>query len=176
MSGTRNTAPVTLDQATTALRLLVMMALGALALWLASQGANAYEVGVLILLAAVGFFVKTGRGRWYGVGVVCVFLALFLGTVSGPLFYPETTGYCDSVFEPFEPGHVVADDAPPGTYQVCEAVRRERIPVIAVLTVVGLAVLVVSLLRRRVPTQHEGRVEPESANVRSSARSLRSAA
>jgi hypothetical protein len=55
-------------------------------------------------------------------------------------------GFCNSVFEPEIP---VAGDAPPGTYEVCEAVRQERIPVVAGLGVLALAALVASIRPRR---------------------------
>jgi hypothetical protein len=128
--------------------------MGAAAVWLFSLGRGEQtSLGVVLtLLVVCGFIVRNGRVRWYDVGVACVFTALLLGSVHGPLFDEATTGYCESMFEPFEPGHVLPDDAPPRTYERCEEARRERIPVIAVLAVVGVATLAVSLRRRRVPT------------------------
>lgn len=146
-----NNSHVTLQSAATAVRALVMLALGALALWFFASGGGEHTfLGVVLtLLVACGFVVGKGRVRWYAVGVACVFTALFLGSVSGPLFDAATTGYCDSVFEPFEPGQVMVDDAPPGTYETCAEVRQERIPVIAVLAVAGLVGLALSLRKRR---------------------------
>ena len=87
-------------------------------------------LGVLAAFLSVAFlFVKPGRLGWYLLGAGLVVAGLALAVKDGP-FDVSTTGYCDSVLEP---GYVKVEDAPPGTYERCDEVRRERIPVIGAL-------------------------------------------
>ncbi|WP_185996629.1 hypothetical protein [Nocardioides campestrisoli] len=126
---------------------MVMVAIGAVAVWLFSlDRAEPALVGIgLLSLVALGFVVKPGRGRWYGLGVVCTFLALFLGLVQGPLVEGASTGYCDSVFGPFDPGHSFPDDAPADTEERCQEIRRDRTALMSTLGIVGLIALGLSL-------------------------------
>ena len=115
--------------------LVVLVAMSALGLLHLVVG------GVLLLLIVAWGLIRRGRVGLYAIGAACLFAALFLGSVSGPLFVASATGYCDSVFEPFEPGHRIDEDAPPGTALACESVRSERIPIICVLGLAGVALL-----------------------------------
>jgi len=141
-------------------RACVMLAMGAVTLWLFSSGDLEHIlVGLVLgLLAVCGFIVPAGRLVWYVVGAACVFASVSLGLASGAFFDDAATGYCDSVFEPFKPGHLRVDDAPPGTYEQCAESRRERTPVIVVLALGGLAGLTFSLKKRRVEASTKGSV------------------
>ena len=123
-------------------RASIIVALALLAVWLLPNGGQATFAGLaLMLLAVCGCFVKPRRVAWYVLSVALVMGALFLGVKDGP-FDVATTGYCGSVFEP---GHVVMDDAPPGTYERCAEVRRERIPLVAGLGLLGVVAVVTSV-------------------------------
>jgi len=127
-------------------RAVVMLCIGLLAVWSLPKGGQLLFSGVVLALTVVvGFVARQDRLLWYLAGAGLIVACLFLGVVDGPLVN-QTVGYCDSVFEP---GYTVADDAPPGTYERCDEVRRERTPIVIGLGLLGLAALTTSLIPRR---------------------------
>ena len=127
-------------------RAVVMLCIGLLAVWSLPKGGQLLFSGVVLALTvALGFIAKQERLLWYLAGTGLIVACLFLGVVDGPLD-DRITGYCDSVFEP---GYTQADDAPPGTYERCDEARRERIPIVAGLGLLGLAALGTSLIPLR---------------------------
>ncbi|MEV7429427.1 hypothetical protein AB0N29_07370 [Nocardioides sp. NPDC092400] len=125
----------------TALRGLVTLVLGVLALWALPGGGQLTFAGtVLAGTALLGLVTWRGRALWYVLGAGLVVAGLFLGLKDGP-FGAATTGYCGSLFSP---GRSAADDAPRGTYVRCEETRRERLPIVAGLGLLAVAALAAS--------------------------------
>ena len=128
-------------------RTLIVGSLGLIAIWSVPKGGQLTFDGVVLMFVAVcGCFARLERLGWYSLGAALIAASLVLGGADGPLFDQATTGYCNSVFEP---GMTTVDDAPPGTYERCEETRRNRIPVVGGLGLLGLVALGFSLRPRR---------------------------
>jgi hypothetical protein len=132
-----------------AVRWIIAVLLGLLALWSLPKGGQLTSAGLVLgATLVIGYLVKPRRLAWYAVGAGLVLACLALGVKDGP-FDSSITGYCNSVFEP----HLaVVDDAPAGTYERCQETRQQRIPLVVGLGIAGLASLTMSMRRQR----HDG--------------------